>query len=223
MQNSIHPIILALLLSACSAGGSETTGDPSFHDVPAVTPQGVECPALCPAGAQGDAGPAGATGPAGPPGAQGALGPTGEPGAQGSQGAQGDPGPPGPSGLQGAVGAKGDKGDPGAAGQQGAAGVQGPAGATGKDGLSISKDNIYTRSNTTTPGAFSSATCDDKNDVVLGGGCSAVGIYPLGVTRPVAADDKSAVSGWYCQLGGPGVLTPNVVYTQAHVVCLAVP
>jgi hypothetical protein len=159
----------------------------------------------------------------GPPGASGAIGRPGDAGPAGPQGVQGQPGE---LGAPGPPGAKGDKGDPGGQGQQGPQGIQGPVGPAGKDGedgLSISKGNVYTRSNTTTPGAFSTATCDDSNDIVMTGGCATIGIYPLGVTRPVAADDESTASGWYCQLGGTGVLTPTVVYTQAHVVCLSVP
>ena len=223
MQNRIQLIALALLASACSAGGAETSGSPSFDDVPGVSPMGTECPAMCPAGASGEAGP---EGPEGPPGPSGAIGAPGDSGAPGLQGVQGLPGEPGEPGLPGAKGDKGDKGEAGVAGQQGPQGIQGPAGTAGKDGedgLSISKGSVYTRSNTTTPGAFATASCDDNNDIVVTGGCAAIGIHPLGVTRPVAADDEATASGWYCQLGGTGVLTPTVVYTHAHVVCLAVP
>jgi len=239
MQNSIQPILLALMLSACSAGGAETSSSPSLEGEPDVTPLGAECPALCPAGPQGEAGPAGPQGPAGPAGPQGpagpagtsgALGPTGEPGAlgqqgeQGEQGQQGVPGEIGPTGLPGSPGVKGDKGDPGATGQPGAQGAVGPA---GKDGISITKDQVYRRDVTGGPGTsyinLVTALCDDENDVLLTGGCAASPTVAIRAFAPITQsvpDTFKFKVGYGC--GPYNTLGPNEQLV-ATVICLDVP
>ena len=220
MRNPIRTILAALLVSACSAGGAETSSNPSIDDVPGVTPLGVECPATCPAGPPGEAGPAGPEGPEGMPGPSGAIGAPGEPGVQGLQGIQGEPGVAGPPGPPGSPGAKGDKGDPGVPGQQGPQGVQGeagPAGENGQDGFAITKGNLYTRTSQPTSGV-AYAYCDDNNDVLITGGCN--GSRPTTFAGPLWTTATDAEAAWQCSpwgIPGPGEIM------GATVVCLDVP
>lgn len=203
--------VFGLLIAGCSSGAAPQAAQQVAADAPACA---------CEAGAQG---PAGEVGP---------------PGARGPQGERGPAGPAGSTGLPGVngVGERGPAGPAGDVGPMGPAGPQGEQGPAGPAGASITKAMVYERANTggvsIQPGAegHNDTTCDDDNDVVLGGGCTLPTLASDGQdylavmieSRPVmyGAGNRTNRSGWRCTYRNH---TTRVLVITPVVHCLAVP
>ena len=120
----------------------------------------------------------------------------------------------------------GPQGPPGPPGPMGPAGPPGPQGGglyTGKDTVDCTDVALFA---TTAGGVFLSGTafCDDANDLLLYGGCWALG----GGTRvyrsyPWLADDPSQQSGWFCTFQTESPLAVGSNPGQVRACCLKVP
>ena len=154
----------AATTSAIAAGG----------EAGAAGPQGPAGP-RGPQGESGDRGPRGEQGERGLPGSQGEPGEPGERGPRGSQGEPGEPGErgeEGPRGPRGALGPEGEAGERGEEGRRGAQGAQGEPGEQGQQGAAGITRTLtrYGPEVSATRGAVSYAVCNDREEVVTGGG-----------------------------------------------------
>ncbi len=152
----------------------------------------------------GIAGPPGAMGPPGPVGAQGPTGAAGPMGAKGDRGPQGPVGPrgdPGPDGIRGPQGVQGLQGPQGIQGPQGPAGPPGPRGPSGSY---AAKEDVVRRSEKVTVAAgiaaSAVATCDQDQDLVITGGCSAdpMWLAQLVNSKPFGMTSSTSRGGWRC-------------------------
>ena len=123
-------------------------------------------------------------------------------------------GPQGPQGSQGEQGPKGEQGDPGPAGPEGPKGDKGDAGPAGPPGPSGVPTTYWRSFNGISSGDnFVVVTCDDTNDLALGGGVEpeAVG-DDVEETAPAVSNGKQ---GW--------VGRADADHARVHVICMSVP
>lgn len=213
----MNKMIQATLLLAFVAGCG-TSSEPGEGRVMAAASSSTCTPQDAPpmnsaTGAVGSVGPQGPKGDRGDQGPQGMAGPQGAPGEQGEVGAAGSVGPAGTPGAPGVPGAKGDKGEPGASGVL----------AT-KAGLYHVEVFATIATGPAAPaGGSVIAYCDDANDIILNGGCTApasMGQH-LTASMPYGADDPGVKSGWQCKYYNN--LVPSAFTGGAYATCLAVP
>ncbi len=210
-----HLLVSFLVLFAVGCGVQGTPEDNTDDGVAATggsAPQGTECPAVCPAGAQGLPGSSGTScsvvqGEAGATISCGdgtsAVVPAGADGKDGVDGVA-QVGPMGPAGPAGAS-IVGPQGPAGAS----IVGPAGPQGAPGKDGI-VDTGKLYKVTNSVNVGSSTSysvvAACD-AGDFVLTGGCThgsdGTTVGRLKGSAPSGSTGTESVpTQWNCTFGG---------------------